>query len=1087
MRHLPGQAALRLWVYTHRLITFSLALLLLGLIAAGALAWRLSQGPLEITWAARRLEAAINNAAVEGGRDARLTIGGAALVWEGFRAGVDRPLDIRLNDIQASDATGAILFAVPQAEISLSIRALLFGRVEPRAIELTGPHLRIHRAADGTTTIDLAALMEPAKTEQAKTEPARTEQAGTAQPEPESAGIAGVALAELARAPETDIGPARETRLAQLRRVVVRQATLTVVDRQLGTIWRATDSHLSFDRRAEGGAEASAAIGLTMGGESARLRLTGRLDAGGLGGRLDAELTPLSPAALARVAPALAPLGMLDAAVSLSGEVELGPGYAPRGGRLRAVAAPGAIRLGEDAAALREGVMEVRFDEQGVRLGELRATIQARPDGAESRIAASGNLRWGNPRREGDAYVADLEIGIDRFNFTDLAMLWPVGAANGARRWVTQNATAGLARDARVRLGLRVSPDFSEIGVTGVGGGLEADDLTIHWLRPVPPFERARARLRLIDTDSLEIETDGGRQRLESPRGEAVSGIALKAGRFHVSGLSKPDQIGTIETDISGPIADVLAVLRHPRLRLLDRAPVELRDPGGQLSGRISVVVPLENAVAIDDIRISAKARLEQARLARIVAGRDLDQGALELEAGNDGMRIAGRAHVAAIPTQFTFDMDFRAGPPGQIVQRVSATARADERQLAAAVLDPAGYAVGPGNYQITHTQRRDGVGEVRINADLRDATLAVPPLGWRKPPGVAATAEARLRLNRDRILGLDDIQINGAVLSLRARMDAVEGRLSVLHLDRVTLGATQGRGTVTFRPGGGVTAMLRGEHVDLTARLAAPTAADPAEASAGPRTPWSVDAEFASAQAASGVRFTGVSLRAENEGGVMRRLHVEGKTGEAPFSLAITPEREGRRLTARAADAGALLRGLDLVHRMNGGVLQVNGTYDDRAPDRPLTGNAEITEFRIANAPALARLLQAMTLYGLLEMAQGPGLGFTRLVAPFRLTDASLELRDARAFSPSLGITLKGRVDRKRDALDMDGTFVPAHFFNSLLGDLPMIGRLFSPERGGGLLAFNFSLKGPLNDPQVAVNPLSALTPGFLRGLFSL
>ncbi|MBC7801846.1 MAG: hypothetical protein H7Z10_14595, partial [Gemmatimonadaceae bacterium] len=63
----------------------------------------------------------------------------------------------------------------------------------------------------------------------------------------------------------------------------------------------------------------------------------------------------------------------------------------------------------------------------------------------------------------------------------------------------------------------------------------------------------------------------------------------------------------------------------------------------------------------------------------------------------------------------------------------------------------------------------------------------------------------------------------------------------------------------------------------------------------------------------------------------------------------------------------------------------------------------------------------------------------------------------------------------------------VPAHFFNSLLGDIPLIGRLFSPEAGGGLFAATYSVRGPVNDPQVAVNPLSALTPGFLRGLFRI
>ena len=37
----------------------------------------------------------------------------------------------------------------------------------------------------------------------------------------------------------------------------------------------------------------------------------------------------------------------------------------------------------------------------------------------------------------------------------------------------------------------------------------------------------------------------------------------------------------------------------------------------------------------------------------------------------------------------------------------------------------------------------------------------------------------------------------------------------------------------------------------------------------------------------------------------------------------------------------------------------------------------------------------------------------------------------------------------------------------------------------GEGLLGFVYEMEGELDDPEVSVNPLSALAPGFLRGLF--
>jgi hypothetical protein len=230
-------------------------------------------------------------------------------------------------------------------------------------------------------------------------------------------------------------------------------------------------------------------------------------------------------------------------------------------------------------------------------------------------------------------------------------------------------------------------------------------------------------------------------------------------------------------------------------------------------------------------------------------------------------------------------------------------------------------------------------------------------------------------------------------------------------------------------------------------------------------------------------IRGTGTYAR-----GVIARGDVTGKAGErGSFRATVTPEGTKRALSLTADDAGALLNGLDLITTMAGGTLTVRGSFDDAEPGSPLTGEAEILEFRMREAPAAARVLQAMTLYGVLDLARGPGLSFSRAVASFTLTDGALDLRDARAFGASLGFTAKGRIDRRHERIDLEGTIVPAYFFNSLLGSIPLIGRIFSPEQGGGLFAATYRVRGPLADPEASVNPLAALTPGFLRGLFGI
>jgi len=220
----------------------------------------------------------------------------------------------------------------------------------------------------------------------------------------------------------------------------------------------------------------------------------------------------------------------------------------------------------------------------------------------------------------------------------------------------------------------------------------------------------------------------------------------------------------------------------------------------------------------------------------------------------------------------------------------------------------------------------------------------------------------------------------------------------------------------------------------------------------------------------------------------VLRDLSVRGDTAPgAPFLVSIGVTGGKRRVTASTPNAGVLLRGLDLVRTMDGGRLTLSGTYDDANPWHPLTASAEIDDFRMQGTPWLAKLLQSMTLYGVVDVLRGPGVGFTKLVAPFRLDQDGLWLNDARAFSSSLGLTAKGRLDLDAEKVDVEGTIVPAYFFNALLGNIPLVGKLFSPERGGGVFAARYTLSGALDDPAVAVNPLSALTPGFLRQVFGI
>src|SRR5262249_36773503 len=158
------------------------------------------------------------------------------------------------------------------------------------------------------------------------------------------------------------------------------------------------------------------------------------------------------------------------------------------------------------------------------------------------------------------------------------------------------------------------------------------------------------------------------------------------------------------DADIAGSVPEVIALLREPRLHLLDRHPIDLRNPAGQAAVKLSVGLPLENDVRMDDVSIRAAAQLDGVHLGGVVAGRDLDQGVLDLDATADGLKVSGRALLAGISAQLDAAMDFRAGPPSQVMQSVTVAGQPDASQLAAAGLDATPALSGPMQLRATLT-----------------------------------------------------------------------------------------------------------------------------------------------------------------------------------------------------------------------------------------------------------------------------------------------------------------------------------------------------------------------------------------------
>jgi hypothetical protein len=106
-------------------------------------------------------------------------------------------------------------------------------------------------------------------------------------------------------------------------------------------------------------------------------------------------------------------------------------------------------------------------------------------------------------------------------------------------------------------------------------------------------------------------------------------------------------------------------------------------------------------------------------------------------------------------------------------------------------------------------------------------------------------------------------------------------------------------------------------------------------------------------------------------------------------------------------------------------------------------------------------------------------------MLVPFSITQSQFQLHDAAINGPVIGATIRGRIDFARETLALSGTYVPLYGFNAVLGVVPVLGELLKGRENEGVFGITFAVQGRTTNPDVIVNPVSMLAPGFLRQIF--
>ncbi|MCB2109106.1 MAG: hypothetical protein KDE14_15455 [Rhodobacteraceae bacterium] len=1028
------------------------AVLLLVVAAAAIAVWRLSQGPLDLDEFVLYLENNLNEATP----GIQFEIAHAQLSWQERRR---RPL-IEVSDVRLRAPDGTVVASLGSMEAAVDIVALLGGDVRVEHIGLFSPIIRFNRDLAGEIQIGLE------QREGADARPVGNDGVPT---DAQTVDWFAMLLAP------PDLGPAA---LASLDSVEVRNSTLIFTDQKAGARWLVPNAELQFLRQSDD-IQVGASLPILDGEKTIEIDLAGRYVYAARTLALTASFAGVRPAQLSAIAGLSPDIAMAD--VPLTGSVDTTLVFADNVPQLSFLtfdiaSGPGRLSLPESIGGPRtissgfaRGSINSDFDQAAIE--RLTLTLDGIDGQPELTMSGTATGLRASP-------TIDVSASVPSLTLSALAQLWPEGVKPNTLDWIKKNLSDGSLSGLSARANMN-GFDLESLRVADLDLGVDFAGLTVNYLTGLPKIENTSGRLNMNLTEAAFDIRSGEIPDVVSGKGLRVTGADLRMGD-----LTQLRQFANFSIDIAGDLDDTLRLIDHAPLKYASAMGIDPNDTSGSNKIKLKLTFPLIKDLRLSDLEIDVRAQVENAHVANVAFGLPLNDGMMSLRVTTQGLDAEGTAKLGPIRTGLTWRENFGGGD-FRSQYALDVILENDQRELVALGRAPfiPPYIDGPVRTEVVYRVMRDGTASLAAAADLTNVAMSLKQLGWNKAVGEPAKGEAEVSLKDGKLVSVDRF--------------AVESGSTMAISGHVTFGAENALQSLSVRDG------IVGE-THLSVEMAAADDGVIELDVAGPAFDASYfwkdlnddeDSDWVPVRLRANIgrmwltkmgSFERVKLKFERDQHLVRRIDFESAVGEnSPFTFKLSSNEGLRSFSGGSTDGGAVIRSIGLFDDIIGGQLKIEGKL---AEEGAIDGRMDVDDFKLVQAPLVARLLSVAALTGIVDELEGTGISFRELKVPFSYASDKLSIRDGGMFGTSLGMTMSGDYDFANSYIDFEGTLVPAYALNSVFNFIPLVGDILSGgEKGSGIFAATYRWQGPVATAQPTVNPLAALAPGFLRRIFSI
>ena len=672
--------------------------------------------------------------------------------------------------------------------------------------------------------------------------------------------------------------------------------------------------------------------------------------------------------------------------------------------------------------------------------------------------------------------------------------IWPSFLAPGARSWIGERMPRGHITGGTVKVAIqgglldKVNKRTADLPDNSVLFQLGLKNIETHYVPGLPPMQASKGKMTIKGRKFLLEVPDAF---IKLPTGKK---IALTSGSLAMADLRQEVPVGIISMKTKSSATALLEFLDHKPLEYLKEANFKTDMISGEANGEVKITLPLIKDLKFSHMKLDGKIVLQKAGFPNLVKNMDVNNGTITFGITQEAVNARGRVYINAVPADIAWQMIFKGSADKQPGVRL--TANLDRERLDKLGI-PIGHMVrGEIPTAITMRTGPGGKKELKLQANLTNSELIFSNIGWRKNPGKRAALEMDIEKNEDQSTTLKNFKIVGDDIAVSGELTlGSEGKLKSFLFPDFSINVVTRLKLQGDRDEKGFWKIfVKGSAYDgrqFFQSMFSSGKVSKNQTKPKDRDNITVKAEIDTILGFSGSKINNVRLFMEKRDGRLSTIEAKGnyENGKILIARLRYNEKEARILRAETSNAGYTFRLIGFYPNMEGGqaALEVNldagktkqtGTLWAR--DFSILGDGIVQEV-VASGPDEADYGIVSSERRRFKKKQRERITFDKLKVPFLIGDGQFVLGSSYITGPSFGAHLNGQVNFETKKLDLGGTFIPLHAINK-----DLLSNFLGPVIGKGFLGITFTIRGSMDSPETNVNPISMVTPGIFRDIFS-